>query len=115
MRRIFILIIHFFESLKSKGFVEKEAVKWRFCLKDFIHWCDKREICARHMDQELLKQYRDHLNQYHTPREYSLTNCTIQNHMAAVSAFYHWLTENGYARCEAAKEKETVVISRRDK
>lgn len=97
MRVMDVLRKHFLDGLSKEGFPEKVIIGWSFALRDFVNWCDEREITSPdQFTHTLLDQYQDHLYHYRNKHGFPLIGSIIQRRMIAALVFYHWLFSEGY-------------------
>jgi len=83
-------------------------------LRCFIIWCDERDlICPQEITRPIIERYQRHLFLRRKPNGNTLSVTSQYNYLAAIKAFFAWLTRSNYILYNPAGDLDMPKIPKR--
>jgi len=104
-------LAHYLEWMKVKGFSEETLKRKDSAIRQFIQWCDERDLNdPRAITKPMLERYQRHLYYYRKADGNALAFSTQNVFMSAIKSWFKWLTQENYTPSNPASE---VMVMKR--
>ena len=104
-------LVHYLEWHKVKGYSVATMERHDNILRRFIAWCDERGIHdPKVVTKPILERYQRHLYYYRKANGQPLGFGTQHNFLAAVKAWFKWMTRENYLASNPASEVQSIRV-----
>lgn len=98
-------LLRYSETMRIRGYSEKTLRIRDTAIRQFILWCDERDIAQpQDVTKPLLERYQKHLYYYRKEDGDTLSHNTRSMYMVGIKQFFKWLTQENYLLYNPASE-----------